>query len=84
MAAGMGLEQELRVYVSVHKHESERDNWEWRVLLKPQSPPPLSSPPTRPTSNPFTALPAGEQSFKYMSLWGRFSFKPPQRTTSKL
>lgn len=25
MAAGMGLEQELRVYVSVHKHEAEKE-----------------------------------------------------------
>ncbi|MGE9574399.1 hypothetical protein ACQP3C_25430, partial [Escherichia coli] len=66
--------------------EKEKDSV-WHGLLKPQSPPPVthllqqghiySNKTTPPNSFQVVLLP-DDQAFKYMSLWGAFSFKPQQ------
>lgn len=75
--ACMGLEQELKTCILVHKSQAERelrmvsafDIWK----TTPNDKPPLTS---LYQQGPQTISSTEDKEFKYMSLWGLFSFKP--------
>ena len=61
--------------------QTERANWEWGGLLKSQGPPHSDAPlPIRPhlLILPKQFYQLGTKTFKHVSLWVSFSFKPPQ------